>query len=339
MPPELSTEPTEFVVKGRQNGKRLDAYLTARYSDFSRSVIQKVIDAGAVLVNGQPTRASYRVRTEDVISIRLPDIGDGTPTPEDIPLRIAYEDEAFVVVDKDPGIVVHPSKGNWSGTVVNGLQFHFDRLSSVGGRERPGIVHRLDRDTSGLLLVAKDDRVHGRLARQFEERTVKKEYLALVYGSPSRDGDYIQAPIGFHPTIREKMCVAKPEYGGGREAATFCEVIERFDGYAFMRCKPETGRTHQIRVHLAHVGHPVIADKLYSSRSHLTLADLNGSTEAEARMPLIARQALHAHRLTLIHPYTNTPLTLESALPADMSRTIEALRAWRPRTPSDPRSR
>ncbi len=268
MPPELSKEPTEFIIKGRQGGKRLDAYLTARFSDFSRSVIQKIIDAGAVLVNGQPVKASYRVRAEDRVIIWLPEIGDGTPTPEDIPLRIVYEDDAFVVVDKAPGMVVHPSRGNWSGTVVNALQFHFDRLSTVGGAERPGIVHRLDRDTTGLLIVAKDDRAHGLLGQQFEYRTIHKEYRAIVYGAPDRDSDYINVPIGFHPTIREKMWVPREHYRGGKPAVTFYEVLERFDGYAHVRCLPETGRTHQIRVHLAHIGHPVVADKLYAGRAN-----------------------------------------------------------------------
>ncbi len=165
MPPELSKEPSEFVVKARMVGKRIDAYLAARYPDFSRSVIQKVIDAEAVLINGQPTKASYRVREGDEIRVWLPDLGDGSFQAEDIPIGIVYEDDLFTVVNKPAGLITHPGRGNWSGTLVNALQFHFDNLSSVGGDNRPGIVHRLDRDTSGLLIVAKDDKAHRELVR------------------------------------------------------------------------------------------------------------------------------------------------------------------------------
>lgn len=331
MPPELSKEPTEFVVKGRQNGRRLDAYLAARYSDFSRSVIQKIIEAKAVLVNGQPAKASYKVQVDDHITIWLPDIGDGTLTPEDIPLRIIYEDDALVVVDKDPGIVVHPSRGNWTGTVVNALQFHFDKLSTIGGEERPGIVHRLDRDTTGLLIVAKDDRAHGLLGQQFEHRAIKKEYRAIVYGNPDRDSDYIDAPIGFHPTMREKMWVPREHYREGKKAVTFYEVLERFDGYASVRCLPETGRTHQIRVHLAHIGHPIVADKLYAGRAQLTISDLAGSGAPDADRVLIDRQALHAYRLEFDHPLTRKHLELVAPLPTDMARTLLALSEYRTR--------
>jgi 23S rRNA pseudouridine1911/1915/1917 synthase len=309
----------------------LDHYLCTRFPEFSRSVIQKVIDAGAVTVNGVVVKASYKVRGEDVISARMPDIGDGKPTPEDIPLRIVFEDDAFVVLDKAPGMVVHPAKGNWSGTVVNALQHHFDKLSSVGGDERPGIVHRLDRDTSGLLLVAKDDSIHKDLAWQFEERSVAKEYRALVYGVPDRDADFIDAAIGFHPTIREKMCVPREHYKPGKSARTFYEVVERFDGFAHVRCKPETGRTHQIRVHLAHIGHPVVADKLYSQRPRLTVGDLAGDDHPEASRELIGRQALHAHRLSLTHPKTGERLALEAPLPKDFADALEAMRVWRKR--------
>jgi 23S rRNA pseudouridine1911/1915/1917 synthase len=324
-PPELSTTPVEFTVKGRMAGKRIDAYLASRYPDYSRSVIQKVIDAGAVHVNGQAVKASYKVRVDDVIRVWLPELEDDAPTPEDIPLTIVHEDEAFVIIDKGPGMVVHPAKGHWAGTLVNALQFHFDQLSSVGGENRPGIVHRLDRDTSGLLIVAKDDRAHRLLARQFEERTIKKEYLALVSGVPSRDSDYIERTIGFHPTHREKMAIRLPE-DGGKEAITYYEVIERFDRHAFVRCKPATGRTHQIRVHLAHIGHPIVADKLYSGRDRLTVGDLLGANAPDAERVLIDRQALHAHSLRLTHPLSGEALNLSAALPADIETTLAFLR-------------
>ncbi len=329
MPPELSETPSDFVVKARMAGRRIDAYLTSRYPDFSRSVIQKVIDARAVLINGEPTKASYKVREGDEIRVWLPDLGDGTHPPEDIPLEIIYEDATFTVVNKPPGLVTHPAKGNWSGTMVNALQFHFDSLSTVGGENRPGIVHRLDRDTSGLLIVAKEDKAHKELARQFEERTIQKEYLALVFGEPSRDSDFIEKPIGMHPSLREKMAI-RTVADGGREAATFYEVLERFDGFALVRCRPRTGRTHQIRVHLTHIGHPILADKMYAGRGPtFTLGDLLGPDHADAAHILIGRQALHAHALNLKHPVTAAPISFQAPLPADMTATLAALRKYR----------
>ncbi len=329
MPPELSETPSDFVVKARMTGKRIDAYLASRYPDYSRSVIQKVIDARAVLINGEPTKASYKVREGDAIRVWLPDLGDGSHLPEDIPLEIIYEDASFTVVNKPPGLVTHPAKGNWSGTMVNALQFHFDSLSTVGGENRPGIVHRLDRDTSGLLIVAKEDKAHRELARQFEARTIRKEYLALVYGSPTRDSDFIERPIGMHPTHREKQAIRNLD-DGGKEAVTFYEVLERFDGFALVRCRPKTGRTHQIRVHLTHVGHPILADKMYSGRAAtFTLGDLVGPDHPEAAQILLDRQALHAHALSLLHPVTAAPITFNAPLPADMAATLAALRAYR----------
>ena len=323
-PPELSPEPVEFAIRGRTGGRRLDAYLTSRYPELSRSVVRKLLDHGAVLVNGSKPKPSYKVREGDVLRIWLPDLGDGTITPEEIPIAIVLEEPGFVVVDKPPGMVVHPARGNWSGTLVNALQFHFESLSDVNGPERPGIIHRLDRDTTGLLLVGKRDDAHRKLARQFEDRLVKKEYRALVYGSPTRDQDYIDKPIGRHPTSRERMAI-RPVSEGGRSAVTFYQVLERFDGFAYLRLVPETGRTHQLRVHLAGLGHPIVADKLYANRSRLTLEDL-GAAEADIPCPLIERQALHAHRIRFAHPETDLPISLESPLPADFAGTLEALR-------------
>jgi 23S rRNA pseudouridine1911/1915/1917 synthase len=326
-PPELSATPTEFVVKARVEAKRIDAYLSARFPDYSRSVMQKVIDAGAVLVNGEAAKASQKIRLGDVIRIWLPELDDSPPAPEDIPIKVVYEDDDFVVVDKAPGLVVHPAKGNWTGTLVNALQFHFGKLSSVGGPGRPGIVHRLDRDTSGLILVAKDDQAHAKLARQFEERTIDKQYLALVQGVPQSDSDYIEKPLGPHPTHREKTAIRRVE-DGGKEAKTFYEVIERFRGFALLRVKLFTGRTHQIRVHMTHIGHPVVADKLYSGRDKLTIGEVLGdkSLDAEA-VPLLTRQALHAHTLRLAHPRTGAELAFTAPLPADIEAAVAAIRA------------
>lgn len=329
-PPELSSTPCEFQVKARMVGKRIDAYLASRYPDYSRSVIQKVIDAKAVLINGQVVKASYKVRLGDEIRVWLPELADDAPVPEEIPLEVVYEDEALTVVNKPPGMVVHPAKGHWTGTLVNALQFHYDNLSTLAGENRPGIVHRLDRDTTGLLVVAKDDLAHRRLALHFEQRTIHKEYLALVSGVPQRDSDYIERTIGFHPTNREKMAIRLPE-DGGKEAVTFYEVLERFDGFAYVRCKPATGRTHQIRVHLTHIGHPIVADKAYSGRDRLTLGDLAGPDAPDADAVLIDRQALHAHRLRFPHPLTEKEIELTAPLPADMTRVLDALRTHRRR--------
>jgi 23S rRNA pseudouridine1911/1915/1917 synthase len=328
-PPELSNVPHDFYVKARMAGKRIDAYLASRFPDYSRSVIQKVIDAGALLVNGKPVKASYKVREGDCIRVWLPDLGSEVPTPENIPLEIVHEDDAFVVVNKGPGMVTHPAKGHWRGTLVNALQFHFDALSQVAGAHRPGIVHRLDRDTTGLLIVAKTDAAHKKLADQFEQRTVQKAYLALVAGVPDRDRDYIDRTIGPHPINREKMAIRNPE-DGGKEAVTFYEVVERFDGFALLRCRPETGRTHQIRVHLTHIGHPIVADKLYSGRDRLTLGDVAGVHVPDAGRVLLDRQALHAHTLHFHHPQTGEALHLVAPLPDDMSRTLALLREHRP---------
>jgi 23S rRNA pseudouridine1911/1915/1917 synthase len=334
MPPELSRTPCEFTVKGRMAGKRIDAYLSSRFPEYSRSVMQKVIDAQAVLVNGHPVKASYKVHPDDAVRVWLPELADDAPVPEDISIEVVYDDEAFTVVNKPAGMVVHPAKGNWTGTLVNALQFRYDTLSTVAGEHRPGIVHRLDRDTTGLLIVAKDDASHRRLAAQFEQRTVNKEYLAVVAGVPERDSDYVEKTIGPHPTSREKMAIRLPE-DGGKPAVTFYQVVDRFRGYALVRCKPQTGRTHQIRVHLAHIGHPIVADKAYSGRDRLTLGDLlgPGAGGPDGDAVLIDRQALHAHTLRFTHPQTGQALEFVAPLPADMARTLAALRAHRPAEP------
>ncbi len=334
-PPPLSETPLEFEVKTRAEGRRLDVYLAGRFTDYSRRVLQKIIDADGVKVNERVVKASYRVRPGDVICIRLPELPDTTPAPEDIPIEVLYEDDVLTVVNKPPGMVTHPARGNWRGTLVNALQFHYDTLSTLAGENRPGIVHRLDRDTTGLLVVVKDEQTHRKLAVQFELRQVHKEYLALVSGVPDRDGDTIEQPIGFHPTSREKMAIrGRPE--GGKPAMTIYEVLERFRGFALVRCQPKTGRTHQIRVHLTSIGHPILADKLYSGRDRITLADLIGperrgslaATEGDAT--LIDRQALHAHVLRFRHPTSGKELNVTAPPPEDFARTLEALRKWRP---------
>jgi 23S rRNA pseudouridine1911/1915/1917 synthase len=319
----------ELTARHKVEGTRLDQYLVAMFPDYSRTVIQKAIDAQAVFVNGKPAKASYKVRYNDLVRIQLPEPIHDLPVPEDIPLDVLYEDEFLAIINKPADMVVHPAKGHWSGTLVNAIQFRYPVLSQVGGEHRPGIVHRLDRDTSGVILVAKEERTHRDLSYQFETRKVFKEYLALTAGAPDRDSDYIESRIGHHPRDRIKM-IATDDEDDGKEACSYYEVIERFRGFAFCRIQPRTGRTHQIRVHLASIGCPVLADKIYSGRDGFRLSDLVAALVPEKDEVLLARQALHAHRLRFQHPRTNQIVDARAPLPADFEKTLSALRQFRP---------
>jgi len=318
----------DLVVGIKLAGIRLDQYLAGVFAEFSRSAIQKAIDAGGVLVNEAPAKASYKVRYGDQIRIQPPEPSHPTPQPENIPLEIIYEDDYLAVVNKPADMVVHPAKGHWSGTLVNALQFHFAHLSHANGEYRPGIVHRLDRDTSGVILVAKEEQTHRDLSMQFETRKIFKEYVAIVAGVLDRDSDYIEGRIGHHPHDRVKMMVTDDE-DEGKEACSFYEVIERFAGYTFVRVQPRTGRTHQIRVHLASVGCPVLADKAYSGRDKLRLSDLLPGLLPDDDAVLMPRQALHAHRLRFQHPRTGEWIEGVAPLPAEFERTLPALRQYR----------
>src|SRR5205823_11105922 len=258
-----------------------------------RSIIQKVIEAGGVQVNGRLAKASYKVRPDDQVRVVFPPPAHDLPEAEDIPLSVLYEDEYLALVNKPANMVVHPARGHWSGTLVNAILHHFDELSDVNGEQRSGIVHRLDRDTSGVILIAKEEQTHRDLSMQFELRKVFKEYHALTQGVLDRDSDYIEARITRHPHDRTKM-MATDDEEKGRDACSYYEVIERFRGFTYVRVHPRTGRTHQIRVHLASVGCPVLADRVYSSRDALRLSDLVPETESLADEVILARQALHA---------------------------------------------
>src|SRR5262249_10836572 len=270
----------------------------------------------------------------DRVSIRLPELPGTAPAPEDIPIEVVYEDEALTVVNKPAGMVTHPAKGNWRGTPVHAPQVHYHTHSPLAREDPPRHPPRPHRDTTGLLVVVKHELAHRRLALGFELRQVHKEYLALVHGVPQRDRDYIERAIGFHPRSREKMAIRAPQ-DGGKDAVTFYEVVERFQDFALVRCKPLTGRTHQIRIHLTHIGHPILADKLYSGRDAIRLGDVLGASGRQALDPdqaaltLLDRQALHAHRLRFQHPRSGAELDLIAPLPADMKRTLEALRTYR----------
>lgn len=324
----LSPEPIELTVGDAEAGCRLDAFLAANFNDYSRVHLRRVIMVGGVTIDGRFGKPAYRLKPGQKVSIRLPDIPRSAPRPENIPLEILFEDEHVVVVNKPPGMVVHPARGHWSGTLASALQFHFgSSLSAVGGLSRPGIVHRLDRDTSGAILVARDDLAHAKLASQFAERTIEKEYFALVVGCPSRDRDIIDCPIGFHPRVREMMAVRHDDDPENRPAQTFYETLERFNGFAAVRAVPKTGRTHQIRVHLNHIGYPVLCDRQYGGRSQITRGEIR--REPADTTVLLDRQALHARRLRFLHPATGEPIEVEAPLPADITAVLDELRAYR----------
>ena len=318
----------ELTVQMKTSGMRLDQYLVLQFADFSRSIIQKAIEADSVQVNDHPTKRSAKVKQGDRVRIWLPTPARNEPTPENIPLEILYEDEFLAVVNKPYGMVVHPARGNWAGTLVNALAFHFQELSKLNGDYRPGIVHRLDRDTSGCILVAKEEKTHRDLGMLFETRKVFKEYIAITQGLLDRDSDYIEKRIDHHPHDRIKM-IATDDEEKGKEACTFYEVQERFRGFTLVRCQPRTGRTHQIRVHLASVGCPVLADKTYSGRDAFKLSDLVPNLDPSKDEVLLGRQALHAKRLRLVHPRTLEVIAVEAPLPAEFVRTLEALRQYR----------
>jgi 23S rRNA pseudouridine1911/1915/1917 synthase len=322
----LSRDPVELIVSDAEAGQRLDAFLTLHFHDYSRVHLRRVITAGGVLVNGKGGKPAYHVHAGERIAVTLPEIPREAPRPEDIPLEVLFEDDDLVVVNKPPGMVVHPARGHWSGTLAGALQFHFGpSLSSTGGPTRPGIVHRLDRDTSGVILVARTDQAHTKLAEQFWNRTIEKEYFALVAGRPDRDRDVIDRSIGVHPTQREKMAILHHE--DARTAQTFYEVAERFDGFAAMRVLPKTGRTHQIRVHLAHVGCPVLCDRAYGGRAQITRGEIR--RDPGDQTVLLQRQALHARRLRFLHPRTAQPMEIEAPLPEDMAGVLDELRRYR----------
>jgi 23S rRNA pseudouridine1911/1915/1917 synthase len=280
-----------------------------------------------VRVDDRGGKPAYRLIPGQRVRILLPEIPREAPRPENIPLDILFEDEHLVVVNKPPGMVVHPARGHWSGTLASALQFHFgSTLSTSGGPSRPGIVHRLDRDTSGVILVARSDTAHAKLARQFAERTIEKEYYALVSGGPVLDRDMIDCPIGFHPHQREKMAIRRDDVES-RPAQTYFEVVERFEGFAALKLVPKTGRTHQIRVHLSHIGCPVLCDKQYGGRSQITRGEIR--RDASDQLLLLDRQALHARRLKFRHPEDARVIEIEAPITADMQAVLDELRTYR----------
>jgi 23S rRNA pseudouridine1911/1915/1917 synthase len=322
----MSTEQPEFscVVPDEHAGARFDWFVALQFPEFSRVNLRKVINANALRVNGKRQKGAYRLHAGDVISGTLPDIPREGPEPENIPLDILYEDDLLAVVNKPPGMVVHPARGHWSGTMTSALQYHFDNLSSVGGASRPGIVHRLDRDTSGVIVVAKNDPTHMALANQFEQRDVEKEYFAIVRGVPNFDSDVISQPIGAHPYHREKMAI-RHDHPTSKPAETRYFVEQRFAGFAAIKVLPKTGRTHQIRLHMTHIGCPVLCDKLYGGHSRITRGELLGKGEDD--QVLLERQALHARRIKFAHPRTGEPIEVVAPIPPDLQAVLDVLNA------------
>lgn len=330
------------TVENEENNWRLDLFLAHHYRQYSRTLIRNAIMNGGVIIDGGDDNSthgkpSYRLKTGQHISFTLPEVPHNVPLPEPIPLDILYEDEYLAVINKPANMVVHPSRGHWSGTLTAALAFHFgEQLSTNRGPVRPGIVHRLDRDTSGAILVAKNNQIHAQLAELFELHKIQKEYFAVVLGVPHLDRDMIDVPIKNHPKNRERMAVAPPLDPEGKEAKTFYEVIKRYKKMSTVRCFPKTGRTHQIRVHLAHTGYPVLCDNLYGGRRSITKEEILGiqpmllyseqsGSERINGTVLLNRQALHARRLSFIHPATGKELEIEAPLPADIQAAADAL--------------
>ncbi len=295
------------IYVGEEDNERLDYYLSLELDEVSRTRIQKLVKDQLVKVNGSIKKSSYLVKEGDTISVVFPEPKKLEITPEDIPLEIVFEDSDLAVVNKRHGMVVHPAPGNYSGTLVNALMFHMDNLSSINGIIRPGIVHRLDKDTSGLLVIAKNDKTHRGLSEQLKHHGVYREYVALVHGNIRQDTGTIDAPIGRNQKDRKKMAVTGKN---SKEAITHFSVSKRYGKYTLVTLRLETGRTHQIRVHLSHMGNPVVGDPVYSG----------GKNEFK-----MERQLLHARRLGFIHPSTNENVEFSCDLPEDFKLILERL--------------
>ena len=314
------SERLQYLVEKQEQDLRLDVFLARRAPSLSRSRVQRLIAEGAVRAGDRPVKASHRVREGETITCELAPVDECDVAPEDIPLSIIYEDPSLLVVDKPAGMVVHPAAGHHRGTLVHGMLFHCRDLSGIGGVMRPGIVHRLDKDTSGLLVAAKSDRAHQALTEQFKRRLVKKTYLALVYGDLKENQGLIDLPVGRHPQDRKKMSTQSRR---GREASTRWRVRERYGAATLLEVDIETGRTHQIRVHLHAVGHPVVGDGVYGSARRANAVDDPAIRNALKGMK---RQALHAARLSFGHPLTGELLAFSSPPPPDIANLCDRLR-------------
>ena len=309
-------ESVVITVTPEDARKRIDA-LVADKTELTRSAVARLVEGGDITVCGKEVAKNYKLRAGDIVEIELPEPVSDKAEPEDIPLDVVYEDDDIIVVNKPCGMVVHPAAGNPSGTLVNALLYRCKgSLSGVGGVVRPGIVHRIDKDTSGLLVAAKNDDAHNSLAAQLKTHAVSRVYYAIIIGNFSEDSGTVDAPVGRHPTDRKKMAVLKEGQGTARHAVTHFTVLARYKGFSLVRCVLETGRTHQIRVHMAYRGHPLVGDSVYGG----------GKTQFEAaNKSLISGQCLHAKELTLTHPKTGKTMHFECELPEEMKKLIEKL--------------
>ena len=312
-------EPIELTFPCDADPERLDSFISRSVPELTRSAALRLIETGFATVNGQKQKPALRLKGGEVVTVIVPPPTPAEPQPEEIPLEILYEDADVVVVNKGAGMVVHPGAGNAEGTLVNALLAHCKDLSGIGGELRPGIVHRIDKDTSGTLVIAKSDRAHNGLAEQFKVHSIKRIYLALVYGSPKEERGRIESVIGRHPVERKKMS-GKARHG--KNAITHWRVEARYPGITLVRLKLETGRTHQIRVHLSEAGHPLLADEAYGGGSRL--AQLKDPV-LKQMIKAMGRQALHAKTLGFLHPVTGEYLEFDAELPPDMAGIIAYL--------------
>ncbi|WP_026700164.1 RluA family pseudouridine synthase [Salibacterium aidingense] len=297
----------KWSITEQEAGQRVDKFLVTRQEDWSRTKLQHWAKNGRIIVNGEAVKSNYVLRDRDTVVLYPEEEPVEELTAEDIPLDIYYEDEDIIVVNKPRGMVVHPAPGHTSGTLVNALLFHCGSLSQCNGEWRPGIVHRIDKDTSGLLVAAKRDEAHIQLKRQMQKKKIERVYKAIVHGTIPHDTGTIEAPIGRDPKDRQKMAVLEKN---AKDAVTHFNVLERWKDYSFIECKLETGRTHQIRVHLAYIGHPLAGDPKYGRAKTLSLSG----------------QALHAGRLALYHPAEGTPMSWEAPLPFELTQILDNIR-------------
>lgn len=301
---------SEFFTVENEEGERIDRYLAEMLSDRSRSYIQKLIKDSHILVNNKPVKANYRLSCGDMLEVTIPSAKEPDILPEDIPLHILYEDADIIIVNKPKQMVVHPAPGHYSGTLVNALMFHCGReLSGINGMMRPGIVHRIDMDTTGSLIVCKNDMAHQALSEQLKKHSIRRIYEAVVHGGFKEEEGTVSAPIGRHPTDRKRMSTHAKN---AREAVTHYKVLERFGEYSYIQCELETGRTHQIRVHMSSIGHPIVGDMVYGPR--------------RCPFPGLQGQTLHAKTLGIIHPRTGEYLEVEAPLPQYFVELLERLR-------------
>lgn len=298
-----------MVFKAEVKGQRLDVFVVEQCPELSRSHVQKLIEQGTILVDGAQRKANYKLRGTEEVQVSVPEAEPITAAPEDIPLDILYEDKDIIVVNKARGMVVHPASGVYSGTLVNALLHHCQDLSGINGEIRPGIVHRLDKDTSGVMVCAKNDTAHLDLAEQIRTKSAHRTYWAIVHGNIKEEAGIIKGDIGRHATDRKKMAIVREN---GKPAVTHFKVLERFGEYTLVECKLETGRTHQIRVHMTSIGHPLVNDPKYGPKKSSPFA--------------IQGQALHSLQLTLTHPVTKEEMTFTAPVPSDMEKILTGLR-------------